>query len=100
MTLVDDDIAAARRAVSTLERLAGTLAQHYGDTVDARRLLADVGRLGADLDLLCGPAARRPAAPPPAPAPTRQVIPDTAYAHNFWMDAEDEGVGRYDGRGR
>ena len=98
MTLVDEDIAAARRAVGAVERLAGELVRHFGDSVDARRLLADVGRLGTDLDLLCGSAP--PPAPPPASAPAREVIPDKDYTHDFWMDAEDEGVGRYDGRGR
>ena len=98
MTLVDDDIATARRAVAGLERAAQSLVRHYGDTVDARRLLADVGRLGADLDLLCGSAAPpKPAAAAPAAPATREVIPDTSYAHDFWMDAEDEGVGRYSG---
>jgi len=92
MTLVDDDIAAARRAVDNLERAAQALVRHYGDTLDARRLTVDVGRLSADLDLLCGPA--KPPAPAPAPAPAvREVIPDTSYAHDFWMDAEDEGLG-------
>ena len=100
MTLVDEDIAAARRAVQSVERAAKSLVRHYGDTVDGRRLLADVGRLGADLDLLCG-AAPAAAAPKPAPAPApakREVIPDTPYERDFWMDAEDEGIGRYDTR--
>lgn len=91
MTLVNDDIAAARRAVAGLERAAQTLVLHYGDTLDARRLLADVGRLGPDLDLLCGAPATPPA--PPAPPAPREVIPDTSYTHDFWMDAEDEGLG-------
>ena len=101
MTLVNDDIAAARRAVAGVERAAQSLARHFGDTLDARRLLADVGRLGADLDLLCGaPAA--PAAPAAAAATpaAREVIPDTSYTHDFWMDAEDEGVGRWSTPGR
>ena len=97
MALVDDDVTAARRAVQQVERSAEALARHYGDTVDVRRLRADVGRLAADLDLLCG------AAPPPAavtrPAPTpaaiqREKIADASYTHDFWMDAEDEGLGR------
>ena len=96
MTLVDEDVAAARRAVQGVERAVAALVRHYGDTVDGRRLLADVGRLGPDLDLLCGSAT--PAAKP-APAPlTREVIPDTPYERDFWMDAEDEGIGRYDTR--
>jgi hypothetical protein len=96
MTLVSEDIAAARRAVSDLERRAASLTRHYGDTVDARRLLADVGRLAADLELLCGAVAKpRPAAPSPPPSvPSRQVIPDSSYTDGFWMDAEDEGLGR------
>lgn len=100
MVLVDDDITAVRRAVAGLERLVEALLRPHGDTLDGRRLQADVGRLGADLDLLCGAAApATPPAPPPAPPP-REVIPDTSYAHDFWMDAEDEGLGHYDGRGR
>ena len=90
MTLVNEDIAATRRAVSDLERRAASLTRHYGDTVDARRLLADVGRLTADLDLLCGAARVRQ----PAPPPSREVIPDSAYTDGFWMDAEDEGLGQ------
>ena len=95
MTMGNDDAAAARRAVRHLEQLTASLVQRSGNTVDARRLREDVGRLGADLDLLCGPAA--PAAPPATavvPAPERQVISDASYTHDFWMDAEDEGLGQ------
>ena len=102
MTLVDEDIAGARRAVHAVERAAEALVRHYGDTVDGRRLLADVGRLGADLDLLCGTGAGQapaPAARPATPPSPREVIPDTPYERDFWMDAEDEGIGRYDTRG-
>ncbi len=97
VTLVDDDISAARRAARTLEQAAAALVRHYGDTLDVRRLQADVGRVTDDLDLLCGKEpAVTPAPPPPVP---REVIPDTEYAHDFWMDAEDEGLG-YSGHGR
>ena len=98
MTLVDEDIAAARRAVQGLDRAVQALVRHFGDTVDVRRLLADVGRLGADLDLLRGTAPAPAPAAQPAPAPPREVIPDTPYDRDFWMDAEDEGIGRYDTR--
>jgi hypothetical protein len=105
MTLVDEDIAAARRAAQAVERAVQSLVRHYGDTVDRRRLLADVGRLSPDLDLLCGTApAQAPAPAPqsatPSPPPPREVIPDTPYDRDFWMDAEDEGLGRYDTRSR
>ena len=95
MTLGNDDIAAARRAVHHLEQLTTALVQRAGPTVDARRLQSDVGRLAADLDLLCGPAQSAPPAPAPATTPVeREVIPDTSYTHEFWMDAEDEGLGQ------
>ena len=94
MTLVDDDVVAARRAVGTLEAVTGSLLRHYGDTVDGRRLQADVSRLRTDLDLLCGAAAPPQASPPPPPPAPREVIADTSYTHDFWMDAEDEGLGQ------
>lgn len=83
---LQDDVAAARRAVLDLEQACARVVQHFDDTVDVRRLEADVARLSGDLDLLCGAA---PSAPPPA----LEVIEDREYAHDFWMDAEDEGLG-------
>ena len=93
---VVDDVKAARRAVQELSAAVAGLTRHYPDTVDVRRLKADVARLDDDLDLLCGTALPQEAPPPPKPA--RQVIPDHSYAHDFWMDAEDEGLGRSDRR--
>ena len=88
---VHDDVAAARKAVQTLKQTVAGVTRHYADTVDVRRLKADVARLSEDLDLLCGTAQPRgPAAPPPS----LEVIDDKDYAHDFWMDAEDEGLGR------
>lgn len=83
---LQDEVAAARRAVQVLEEATTYLRRHYGDTIDARRLEGDVARLSTDLDLLCGPATAQD-------APALEVIPDTDYAHDFWMDAEDEGLG-------
>ncbi len=94
MALVDDDVTAARRAVQQMERSAEALARHYGDTLDVRRLRADVGRLAADLDLLCGAAPPTPKTRPVAPVVQREKVPDASYTHGFWMDAEDEGLGR------
>ena len=86
-----EDIAAASGLVRTLDKAVTALSRHYTDSVDVQRLRLDLGRLREDLDLLCGtpPVA---AAAPPAP-PLREVIADTPYAHDFWMDAEDEGLG-------
>ena len=93
---VKDDAAAARRAAQALKQAVDALTRHYPDTVDVRRLKVDVGRLDADLDLLCGSALPREA--PDGPRPQLEVIPDLEYGHDFWMDAEDEGLGRSDRR--
>ena len=95
---VVDDVKAVRAAVQALTQAVAGLTRHYPDTVDVRRLTADVARLDDDLDLLCGTALPEEAPPPPRPA--RHVIPDHSYAHDFWMDAEDEGLGRSDHRRR
>ncbi len=55
---LEQDVAAARRAVDALERACGPLTRHFGDTVDARRLAVDVARVRDDLGLLCGSARR------------------------------------------
>ena len=94
-----EDIAASRGLVRTLDKAITALTRHYPDGVDVRRLRADAGRLEADLDLLCGASA--PVSPtPPAPPPVREVIADSAYERDFWMDAEDEGLGQSDTRRR
>ena len=92
---VKDDAAAARRAVQTLKQAVDALTRPYADTVDVRRLKADVSRLDQDVDLLCGSAVPRETAAPRV----LEVIPDKEYDHDFWMDAEDEGLGRSDRRG-
>jgi hypothetical protein len=84
---VQDDAAAARSALRALELTVATLTRHFGEAVDARRLRADVERIALDLDLLTGPGTSG------ATPPRLQVIEDTAYPQDFWMDAEDEGLG-------
>ena len=82
-----DDVLAARNALRTLERAVAAVVVHYGDAVDAKRLRMDLERVSHDLDLLCGGENV------PSAAPRLQVIEDTAYPQDFWMDAEDEGLG-------
>ncbi len=74
---LDQDVAAARRAVDALEEACAPLSRHFGDTVDARRLRVDVARLRDDLNLLCGAQARA------AHAPFAAV----------YGDGDDEGIG-------
>jgi hypothetical protein len=83
---VQDDVAALREALRALESAAGAVAAHHGHSVDARRLTGDVERVRQDLELLCG----QEVVPQP---PALQVISDDAYPQDFWMDAEDEGLG-------
>ena len=86
---VDEDVTTAREALRALERATAAVAAHYAGSVDARRLQVDLDRVGQDLDLLAGqPVTAVTSAPV-----TLQVIDDTAYPQDFWMDAEDEGLG-------
>ena len=57
---LEQDVAAARRAVDELEAACSPLTRHFGDTVDARRLRIDVSRLRDDLALLCGASRMAP----------------------------------------
>ena len=93
---VQDDVVTVRGAVQTLAQAVERVTCHYGDTVDVRRLKADVSRLADDIDLLCGPAVPEQASDPVRP--TREIIADTAYSYDFWSDAEDEGLGGPDRR--
>lgn len=95
---VKDDVRAARQAVRTLEHAVRTLAGRYGDTLDARRLTVDVERVQQDLDLLAGASAPESADPGPVMQvmevmEVMETIDDTAYPQEFWIDAEDEGLG-------
>jgi hypothetical protein len=84
---VQDDVATAREAVRALERAVATVAGYYPDSVDARRLQSDVARVAEDLHLLVG---QEPRTAPPRPL---EVIDDRVYPQDFWMDADDEGLG-------
>ncbi|SDC89829.1 hypothetical protein SAMN05660690_2825 [Geodermatophilus telluris] len=75
---LEQDVAAARGAIEALERACAPLTRHFGDTVDARRLRQDVGRLRDDLTLLCG-------------APVHGAYEPFAAA--VYGDGDDEGLG-------
>jgi hypothetical protein len=75
---LEQDVAAARRAVDALEAACSPLTRHFGDTVDARRLRIDIARLRDDLALLCGASRFTPAAP--------------GSSAVIWDDGYDDGV--------
>ncbi len=60
---LEQDVAAARRAIDALEQACAPVTRHFGDTVDARRLRIDVARLRDDLALLCGASRSAPDVP-------------------------------------
>jgi hypothetical protein len=76
---LEQDVAAARRAVDALEQACTPLTRHFGDTVDARRLRLDLARVRDDLSLLCGSARHR------------DVYAGDAYGA-VWDDGYDEGI--------
>jgi hypothetical protein len=78
---LEQDVAAARRAVDQLEAACTPLSRHFGDTVDARRLRIDVARLRDDLALLCGGARTAPGVP--------------GASAVVWDDGYDPGPGEY-----
>lgn len=82
---VQDDVTALRDAVHALERASAAVAGHHRDSVDARRLQSDVARVAEDVHLLCGQEATAPR--------ELEVIDDTIYPQEFWVDAQDEGLG-------
>jgi hypothetical protein len=51
---VEQDVAAARRAVDDLEQACSSVTRHFRESVDARRLRVDLARVREDLTLLCG----------------------------------------------
>jgi hypothetical protein len=86
---VQDDVTAARNALRALERAVKELHAPFGGSLDVRRLALDVERVSQDLELLAGSLGPAPTGAPPK----LQVIDDTVYPQDFWMDAEDEGLG-------
>jgi hypothetical protein len=51
---LEQDVATARQALEALERACASVTKDVGETVDARRLRGDLGRVRDDLDLMAG----------------------------------------------
>jgi hypothetical protein len=86
---IHTEIAKAEQALDGLTRIARILPEHFGATLDVRRVVDDVQRLQTSLSVLSGTVAPQRA----EPAQALQVIPDHEYDPSFWLDADHEGVG-------
>ena len=74
---LEQDVATARRALDDLDRACASLTRRTGETVDARRLRSDIGRVRDDLDLLSGLPS----------------YPDQEPFAGVYGDGDDEGFG-------
>jgi hypothetical protein len=86
---IQTDMATAGRALDDLARIARTLPQHFGATLDVRRVVDDVHRLRTSLSLLSEAVVPQRT----TSTPQLEVIPDHEYDPSFWIDADQEGVG-------
>jgi hypothetical protein len=79
---LEQDVAAARRAVEEVEGACDPLTRYPGDAVDAGRLTVDPARVRNDLTPLCGAAAARGV----------RGVPTSPGGS--WDDGYDDGVAR------
>lgn len=85
---ISDELDRTRAALLALEKSLVALRNRLGPHVDVLRLLDDLERCAADLRRLEQQVSVRP-------RPHELVaIPDDDYAHDFWAEAEQEGLGR------
>lgn len=78
--------AQVRAAIRDLRTAIDALRRGRPETIDLRRLVVDVERVGEDIDLVLGPE-------PGAEEHTVHLIPDHDYDPQLFADADDEGVG-------
>jgi hypothetical protein len=84
---ISDELDRTRSALLALEKSLVALRNRVGPHLDVLRLLDDLSRCTTDLERLEQQVR----------APRRHelvVIPDDDYGHDFWADAEQEGLGR------
>ena len=84
MSIQQQDVAEARRAVLALTAAVERLSSSQTDTVDLRRLTEDVRRVGVDLDLVAGP-------------PSPDAILEPAGERDLGYDPREFGDGTYEG---
>src|SRR5690606_39075681 len=84
------DVTEARRAAQALTSAVERLRRSHPDSLDLRRLVEDVARVSADLDLLAGvePAARRA----PSVVPAGGTDRDPGYDPREFVDGSYEGT--------
>jgi hypothetical protein len=85
MSIPQQDVAEARRAVLALAAAVERLTSGHAESVDLRRLTEDVGRVQVDLDLVAGSATS-----PPGTA-TGGAVGDLGYDPKEFVDGTYEG---------
>ena len=87
---LQEELDAVQQRLNALLRCASRLEQQVGNSLDMRRVRADITRLGESLALL-----RESAPKEAAQEPHEMVtIPDAPYDPKLWAGAEDdEGLG-------
>jgi hypothetical protein len=89
MTSGSIELPRVRHLLDDLERTVRAAEQLYGQTLEVRRVRADLDHLRESFGLLSEAHTSAPGGQRPTPVP----IPDTPYDPALWQDAEDEGVG-------
>jgi hypothetical protein len=88
------ELAELHDLIGGLRRCVTSLKSRYGDTPAMRRIVIDVDRILADIELLDIDAGELDLARAGvANSGEKIAIPDTDYNAEFWRDVDDEGVG-------
>jgi hypothetical protein len=93
MTTGSTELSGVRRLLDELDRAVRSAEQHFGGTLEVRRVRLDLNHLRESMELLDaahivgGSGQRQP----------QQMVPltDAPYDPALWQDAEDEGVGSH-----
>lgn len=89
------EAAELRRGIGDMRQYVRTLTLKYGDVAAVRRLMADLDRLAIDVDDFA--EARLEPAQRQTPVAEKIAVPDTRHDPASWVGADDEGLGGYHG---
>jgi hypothetical protein len=85
--------------IGNLRRCVNSLQDRYGDAPAMRRVVIDIERITADLELLEMDAAELELTSPTVVFSGEKIqVSDTPYDREFWRGIDDEGVGGHNRR--